>query len=316
VHSRSLSCPLQIISCARALPFRPAAAQALPRKGWARLTPVHSCDQHGRRRGGVGGTGERQPHLGQRALTGVIIYGLWSMMGSIALRRVRRNFDRTEGGPRSRLLAVLCMSSLEGAIVLCRVRRDLAPLDAVVAELAASRRGGGQPMIGTRCPECGYEYDRVDPATLGPQLEQVTARFERGLTTGEADRLRRRVDPDVWSPLEYACHVRDVLLIQRDRLFLALVEDTPSFARMHRDERVDMDGYQNQDPERVAKHLTVAAELAGRAFARVPREKWGRSLIYNWPEPRELDIRWLAAHTGHEAVHHLADFQRGLASRE
>jgi hypothetical protein len=41
--------------------------------------------------------------------------------------------------------------------------------------------------------------------------------------------LRTRPEEGVWSALEYACHVRDVFLVQRDRLYTALVEDTPTF---------------------------------------------------------------------------------------
>jgi hypothetical protein len=33
-----------------------------------------------------------------------------------------------------------------------------------------------------------------------------------------------------------------------------------------------------------------------------------RRLIYNWPDARELDVLWLAAHTLHEGQHHLGDF--------
>jgi AcrR family transcriptional regulator len=38
--------------------------------------------------------------------------------------------------PRSRTLAALTLSAIEGAVLLCRARRDTAPLDAVAAELA------------------------------------------------------------------------------------------------------------------------------------------------------------------------------------
>ena len=51
----------------------------------------------------------------------------------------------------------------------------------------------------------------------------------------------RRPSPEQRSPIEYACHVRDVALMQRNRVYVALVEDEPSFKPMYRDERVAFD---------------------------------------------------------------------------
>jgi S-DNA-T family DNA segregation ATPase FtsK/SpoIIIE len=164
------------------------------------------------------------------------------------------------------------------------------------------------------CADCHFDYTTVDPSGAASRLTAVAAEMAAALLTNQATSLRARPDPGVWSPLDYACHTRDVLLVQRDRLYLALVEDTPSFPRMYRDERVELDGYREQAPARVAEQLHAAAELAGNAFFRVGPDAWSRPLIYNWPEPRQLDVRWLAAHTVHEAVHHLEDFRRGLVA--
>ena len=100
----------------------------------------------------------------------------------------------------------------------------------------------------------------------------------------------------MWSALEYACHVRDVLLVQRERLYLALVEDTPSVAPMYRDERATP-RYNLQDPKTVAEQITVAANLAGQAFADLDEVQWLRRLIYNFPAPQERTVIWLAQHT-------------------
>jgi S-DNA-T family DNA segregation ATPase FtsK/SpoIIIE len=79
--------------------------------------------------------------------------------------------------------------------------------------------------------------------------------------------LRTRPAEGVWSALEYACHVRDVFLVQRDRLYTALVEDTPTFTPMYRDQRVTLARYNAQDPEEVAEQLATAARLIAQAFA-------------------------------------------------
>ena len=163
----------------------------------------------------------------------------------------------------------------------------------------------------TSCDECRFDYELVGPDSFAATVDPAVEALRHVLATGPANRLRLRPNPDVWSASEYCCHVRDVLLVQRDRLFLALVEDTPTFARMYRDERVVLAGYADEPIPRLAEQLRVAADLAITAFGRVGRADWDRPLVYSWPEPRRRDVRWLAAHTAHEVVHHLMDVGAG-----
>jgi S-DNA-T family DNA segregation ATPase FtsK/SpoIIIE len=125
--------------------------------------------------------------------------------------------------------------------------------------------------------------------------------------------LRLRPSPEVWSALEYGCHVRDVLQVQRQRLALALVEDCPTFPPMGRDERVVNDRYNEQDPAVVAGELRAAADEIAEAFEALDDTGWSRSGIYNYPEPTERSMLWLAQHTIHECRHHLTDIDHVLA---
>ena len=163
-------------------------------------------------------------------------------------------------------------------------------------------------MSAGRCDACDFDYSTVDPADVPGRLAPVIEAFRVGLRDHDARVLRIRPRPQVWSALEYACHVRDVLLVQRDRLYRVLVEEIPDCIRMHREERAILDRYNRQEPGRVARQLGFAADLAGEAFAGVDRSAWSRRLINNWPNPHLLEVRGLAAHTVHEAAHHLADF--------
>ena len=113
-------------------------------------------------------------------------------------------------------------------------------------------------------------------------------------------------------PLEYACHVRDVLLMQRDRLYVALVEDEPSFKPMYREERVAFDRYSVQSPTAVAGQIVIGADLLAHAFDGLTEDQWARPLIYNFPGPARRDVEWVAHHTVHEMIHHLADIDRIL----
>ena len=165
------------------------------------------------------------------------------------------------------------------------------------------------------CTQCGFNYDSLTPAEAPVALSAIGEAFREGLARADGEALRRRPQPEVWSALEYACHVRDVLLVQRDRLYLALVEDTPSFARMYRDERAVLARYNDQDPKALEGQIVVVAQLAAGAFAELDDVLWRRSLVYNWPEPEKHDVLWLAAHTVHEGRHHLSDFAAVASGR-
>ena len=170
-----------------------------------------------------------------------------------------------------------------------------------------------------RCRGCGFEYGehRVDQvvgelASLGPPL---AARLTTEADDARRDALlRRRPEQDVWSALEYGCHVRDTFLSQRERLYLTLVEDEPSFAPMYRDRRVTLARYGADDPNRVARQVEMAADLLARAFSLLDEGDWSRTCIYNYPTPARRDVLWLAQHTLHEGVHHLADIDRVLGA--
>jgi hypothetical protein len=163
-----------------------------------------------------------------------------------------------------------------------------------------------------RCDECGFAYDLAQATSAGQGIADGVAELTSLLLEPEADVTTRR-RPDLWSPLEYACHVRDVLLVQRERVLAARRTDVPTFAPMGRDERVELDGYASQVPTAVARQATDAALLFGNVLSRLRPPDWERTGIYNWPAPAERTLRWVAVHTLHEVRHHLLDVRRQLA---
>jgi hypothetical protein len=168
------------------------------------------------------------------------------------------------------------------------------------------------PIEVERCRECGFEYDlstsMAAAAAIVEGVDEVT-----GLLTGSDIDLGERRTPATWSPLEYACHLRDVLLVQRERVLAARRLDRPTCVPMGRDERVEDDGYREQGVIDVARQLTDAAGLFANVLSRLDEDAWERTLIYNYPEPSERSLRWVAVHTEHEVRHHLQDIRRQLA---
>jgi hypothetical protein len=163
-----------------------------------------------------------------------------------------------------------------------------------------------------RCEECGFGYDESAFSMAAGTIRAGAAGLASALTGSQAD-VRTRRQPGLWSPLEYACHVRDMLLVQRERLLAARRLDRPVCEPMGRDERVELDGYAEQDPVDVARQLRDAAQLFASDLDRlIAAGSWDRTVIYTYPRRAERSLRWLAMHTAHEVDHHLLDVRRQL----
>jgi len=168
----------------------------------------------------------------------------------------------------------------------------------------------------TTCAQCHFTYTELGveatPGALRHAAREIRERL--GTMLGEAggvEHLRRRPESTTWSALEYAGHVRDVLLVQHHRLYRALVEDVPAFTPMHRAERVVLGGYNDEDPATTATEVTIAADLLARVLSRLDADEWSKRCVY--PGPAEVDIVWLARDSVHEVVHHLLDIDDVLA---
>ena len=162
-----------------------------------------------------------------------------------------------------------------------------------------------------RCGECGFESDLREAEGAGRAIVHGVAQVANLIEVGTD--LRRRREPQTWSPLEYACHLRDVLLVQRERVLLARRTDGPSFEPMGRDERVEHDGYAEQNPRDVMRQLTDAAAIFANVLDRLEARDWERTVLYNYPDHMERSLRWVAVHTMHEVGHHTLDVRRQLA---
>jgi hypothetical protein len=175
------------------------------------------------------------------------------------------------------------------------------------------RRQLEEPVNSTtyRCEGCGFVYDLSKAATAARGLPERIAEVAAILRDRDIE-LRARRQPAVWSPLEYGCHLRDMLLVQRERVLAARRTDRLECPPSGRDERVEHDGYAQQEPQDVARQLADAAQMFSNVLARLDGDDWDRTVIYSYPEMRERSLRWVAIHTVHEAQHHLFDIRRQI----
>lgn len=152
------------------------------------------------------------------------------------------------------------------------------------------------------CPECGFEASELDRQDLAALILEVAGRWKPVLN---GDELAIRHSPDVWSDLEYACHVRDVFRIFDERLSLMLELQDPTFPNWDQDAAAIENGYANQSPALVAIELgEAAARLAGR-FASLEPEQWLRTGSRS--NGSRFTVESMGRYMIHDPIHHLND---------
>jgi hypothetical protein len=157
-------------------------------------------------------------------------------------------------------------------------------------------------VLEQRCGECGLDPASLDVATVPALVRENVAGWLRVLARPE---VRDRPRPDVWSPLEYGCHVRDVFRLFDARLALMLAEDDPLFANWDQDETAVIERYDRQDPTVVASELAAAGQQVASSFAAVDGAQWDR--VGRRSDGAVFTVRTFARYFVHDPVHHLWD---------
>jgi len=152
------------------------------------------------------------------------------------------------------------------------------------------------------CPECGFVAGDVPVERLPETLLENAAAWVTALAGPD---VHTRPSPDVWSVLEYACHVRDVHRVFDGRVRQLLNEDEPRFANWDQDATAVEDGYAAQDPAVVGPELLAAAAAVAEQYAAVPPDALGRRGTRS--NGSEFTVESLGRYHLHDVVHHLHD---------
>jgi SAM-dependent methyltransferase len=155
------------------------------------------------------------------------------------------------------------------------------------------------------CPECGFVAADMDRRRFGDAIRADAMGWPPILALPDA---ARRPDESTWSPLEYACHVRDVHRIFAERLRLMLEEDEPRFANWDQDEAAVADRYDLQDPAVVGEELVAAASAVAQQYDAVPGDAWGRRGLRS--NGSEFTVESIGRYHLHDIVHHAHDVRR------
>ncbi|HYG93861.1 MAG TPA: DinB family protein [Nocardioides sp.] len=152
------------------------------------------------------------------------------------------------------------------------------------------------------CPDCGFDGSEVEREQIGAA---VRANAQEWLQALAAPQAAERPEPTVWSPTEYACHVRDVHRIFGTRLALMLGQDDPQFANWDQDETAVADRYDLQQPDQVAAELAEEADRVATAYDGVAGDAWQRTGTRS--NGSGFTVETLGLYHLHDAVHHAWD---------
>jgi len=152
------------------------------------------------------------------------------------------------------------------------------------------------------CAECG-----TDATAMGPQdiAAAIRASLPRWAAVLQREDVAVRPDPHVWSPLEYAAHVRDVSKVMHYRLDLMHEQDDPTFPDWDQDATAVEDDYAGQAPRVVATQLAAAGRgLADALDAVLKRDLHRRGMRGNGSA---FTVETLGRYAWHDIAHHLHD---------
>jgi hypothetical protein len=157
-------------------------------------------------------------------------------------------------------------------------------------------------VLRTPCPECGLDTRELPRERVAGLLRANAARW---LVVLDHAVVRDRPAPDVWSPLEYACHVRDVFLRYDERLLRMLTETDPLFPDWDQDATAVAARYDRQDPARVASELSAAADALAARFEGVTAQQWDRTGRRG--DGAAFTVESFGRYFIHDPIHHLYD---------
>jgi hypothetical protein len=158
------------------------------------------------------------------------------------------------------------------------------------------------------CPECGFESATTDREQIGALVRENAAAWPEVLARPD---VAVRPDDATWSPLEYACHVRDVFRIYDERLALMLAHDGVAFPNWDQDASAVDDAYNEQDPATVADELVAAGAALADSFDAVSGDQWDRRGLRS--DGAAFTVDTFGRYFVHDPVHHLWDVTREVS---
>ena len=150
------------------------------------------------------------------------------------------------------------------------------------------------------CNECGWQV--FSPRETPARLSRGALRWEAAL---QRPHVHARPARTVWSPLEYACHVRDMVRLLTTRVHAMVSHDDPRLANWDGDAKAVELRYWDEDPYRVAIEIEAATRAAVAALTPLTEDDWQRT--GHRSDGVEFTVASMCLYIDHEMEHHLHD---------
>ncbi len=161
------------------------------------------------------------------------------------------------------------------------------------------------------CDHCGYQADALERDELGGRIRGVGGAWRETLGRGSAVSRLRDGDDRIWTPLQYGCHVSDVVKLFDERTRQMLKKrKPPTFTDWDQEEEAVKSDYAKQDPAKVAYDLASSAGNYADLLDRVNGDEWQNEGIRS--DGERFTVESLARYMLHEVEHHLWDARQQI----
>jgi hypothetical protein len=158
------------------------------------------------------------------------------------------------------------------------------------------------------CPQCGDHPAALPPAALGELAVTRAASWRVFLLQADDGYLRTCPAVAVFSPLQYAAHVRDILRVYTERMVLGREEDNPTVP-MFNPPHQEFVRYNGLGAGELAMDLADQAQRLRQTAEAMDSDAWSRCVINDRGVygVYTFTLAGLACNAVHEAHHHLLD---------
>lgn len=166
-----------------------------------------------------------------------------------------------------------------------------------------------------KCPECHLDYGELHPPIAINTIKSLPRRYREALADQpdeDTDALiRTRPAEGVWSPLEYAAHVADVMGPFAETIHAMNTQDNADLTQTFwdPDARAVDERYNDKPKDAVLDQLQADADRLVTEAEKVDASGWSRTAQFAWGE---RDMLTMLQNAAHEGVHHLKDLESGI----
>ena len=157
-------------------------------------------------------------------------------------------------------------------------------------------------VLERKCIDCEFDASSFNSRLSATAIRDLVDRWAAVLA---GTKVETRTRPDMWSSLEYGCHIRDVFRKFDERLKLMLETEDPAFENWDQDKTAIEDRYDLQNPKVVVSELRDAGMSLAARFDTVKEEQWSRRGIRS--DGSVFTVDSIARYLMHDPVHHLWD---------